>query len=212
MKIISHRGIWNKEFQQNTFRALMDSFIKGFGTETDIREFNGKLVVCHDLPNYYSFAFEDLLSNYVELSCDSCIAINIKSDGLQDELLSILKRYNITNYFVFDMSVPDSIHYMRKGINFFTRQSEYEPFPALYNDAIGVWLDEFERHWINEEIILRHINSGKKVCIVSPELHMRPFEEEWKNYKKIDEKLPRDIIMICTDLPDYANNFFNGKD
>ena len=48
------------------------------------------------------------------------------------------------------------------------------------------------------------------MCIVSPELHGREPYEEWKAYKSIEEKFGKDRLMLCTDYPEGAKEFFNG--
>ena len=48
MIIISHRGIGFRK-EQNTLGAFAECFKSGFGIETDIRDYNGKLVVSHDI-------------------------------------------------------------------------------------------------------------------------------------------------------------------
>ena len=137
------------------------------------------------------------------------LALNIKSDGLQIKLKKLLLEYKVANYFVFDMSVPDGLQYLKNEINSFTRQSEYETLPSFYDDAKGVWLDEFNQHWINEEIIEKHLNKGKEVCIVSPDLHARKYKEEWRHYKEIEQSLNINNLMICTDHPEEAREFFD---
>jgi len=65
---------------------------------------------------------------------------------MQVELVRLLAAYKITNYFVFDMAVPDGIIYARLNMTTYTRQSEYESVPPFYELAEGVWLDEFNGH------------------------------------------------------------------
>lgn len=126
------------------------------------------------------------------------LALNIKADGLQIKL-----KYNIENYFVFDMSVPDGIQYLKQNIKSFTRESEYEKIPSFYDESSGVWLDEFQGHWINKEVIEKHIKNNKQICIVSPDLHKREYKNEWKHYKEIENELGINNLMICTE------EFFN---
>lgn len=210
MVIISHRGYWKVETERNSHFAFERSFSSGFGIETDIRDFNGILVISHDIPNERSMSVKALFEFYNNFRTQLVIAINIKSDGLQSKLKELLHQYKIDNYFVFDMSATDGLSYLKHGFKFFTRQSEYENKPSFYDDAQGVWLDEFHRHWINEKIIKKHLKNGKKICIVSPELHGRSYLEEWNDYKKIIAKSGIADIMICTDYPAEAKEFFNG--
>ncbi len=109
------------------------------------------------------------------------------------------------------MSVPDMRIFAQNGLNFFTRISEIEQNCALYDEAQGVWCDEFYSHWISESTILAHLENGKKVAIVSPELHKRQYLSAWRNYKQIIESnaLSGDSrIFLCTDFPHLAKEFF----
>lgn len=137
------------------------------------------------------------------------LALNIKSDGLHQHVKDLLLSYKVTNYFVFDMSIPDTLNYMKSRVRFFTRLSDYELQPIFNKEAAGLWLDEFKGHWINERIIKQYRDTP--ICIVSPELHHRTYAAEWQEYKKIELKLGCENLMICTDFPDKAQEFFNGK-
>lgn len=213
MIILSHRGYWLKTEEKNTVIAFNRSFSLGFGTETDIRDCNGRLVISHDIPTSDKkyIELDEFFNIYKSYNLDLPLALNIKSDGLQFELSRKIKEYGISNYFVFDMSVPDGLLYLKNDLNVFARQSEYELYPSFYDDAKGVWLDEFNDHWINENILTKYSNDLKKVCIVSPELHKRSYMEEWADYKRISRILNKEDFMICTDKPEEAQLYFNGN-
>jgi hypothetical protein len=164
------------------------------------------LVISHDIPSKNSIELEAFLEHYAVSEKKVTLALNIKSDGLQNELLNLLARFRIEKYFVFDMSIPECIQYIKKKINFFSRQSECESEPSCYQEAEGIWLDEFNSHWITNECIQNHVDEGKKVCIVSPELHGRSYAVEWEQYKSLNVN----ELMICTDFPEQAEEFFNG--
>ena len=68
-----------------------------------------------------------------------------------------------------------------------------------------MWLDEFQGHWINKEVIENHIKNNKQICIVSPDLHKREYKKEWQHYKEIEKELGIDNLMICTE---EAKEFF----
>ncbi|WP_430428600.1 hypothetical protein [Maribacter litoralis] len=208
--ILSHRGFWLDNSKKNSVDSFRRSFALGFGTETDIRDYKGKLVISHDIPDSKSLLLTDFFSIYSEYSLSLPLALNIKSDGLQSYLNKLIMEYNISNYFVFDMSIPDTIGYIKNELKVFTRQSEYEKTPCFYDDSIGVWLDEFESHWISRETIAKHLLNNKQVCIVSPELHKRPISSEWEDYKTIANIFLDENIHICTDIPLKAKEFFNG--
>jgi hypothetical protein len=208
MKIISHRGLWYKPEEKNTIGAFIESFKNGFGTETDIRDCQGTLVISHDMPNGSEMTVEEFFELYNSFGIDEPLALNIKADGMSGELARLLVKHNIENYFVFDMSVPDSLSYIRAGLNPYTRQSEYEITPSCYDQSVGVWMDEFQNHWINQNVVSGHLENNKVVAIVSPELHKRPYLAEWHDYKAMDRQLNSDAVILCTDFPLEAKTFF----
>ena len=209
MTILSHRGFWTEKSEKNKPVAFKRSFSLNFGTETDIRDYRGELVISHDIADENSIPVTDFFKIYNKYDNTLPLALNIKADGLHQKLKEVLQEYNINNYFVFDMSVPDSLGYLKANIKSFTRESEYETQPSFYNEADGIWLDEFKNHWINKEIIKYHISNNKQVCIVSPDLHKRDYKKEWQDYKEIEKELGIDNLMICTDYPREAKEFFN---
>ncbi|EKK0831083.1 hypothetical protein PKB33_001504 [Campylobacter lari] len=210
MVIISHRGVWNRCSEKNTSRAFRRSFENNFGIETDLRDMLGQIVISHDMSNNSCLTLDNFFALYQSFSNNFPLALNIKADGLQNVLKEFLEKYDVNNYFVFDMSVPDALLYIKAGFNVFTRQSEYEKQPSFYNEACGVWMDEFYEHWINEKTIQEHLENNKKICIVSPELHKKDFKKEWQEYKEISKKLDSgDSLMLCTDYPFQAREFFN---
>jgi len=207
MKIISHRGYWKEEKEKNSSKAFERSFSLNFGTETDIRDFDGNLVISHDVAEKSCITLTDFLNIYNSQNCKLPLALNIKSDGLQKMLLKLLKSHLIHNYFVFDMSIPDTIMYLKEGMTVFIRQSEYESGTPFYERASGIWLDAFEGAWYSEELVQKHLDNGKKVAIVSSELHKREYLKHW-TYLKSWSIINEDNLILCTDFPEKAIKFF----
>jgi len=57
--------------------------------------------------------------------------------------------------------------------------------------------------------IREHLEAGKEVALVSPELHGRPHGAFWQRLR--DAGLSRqDALMLCTDFPGAAREFFHG--
>lgn len=208
MIILSHRGYWKEILEKNLPIAFERSFSLGFGTETDIRDYKGELVISHDTADENCISVKEMFEIYNRYDNTLPLALNIKADGLQIKLKELLEEYKIENYFVFDMSVPDALQYLKQNIKAFTRESEYEKVPSFYDEACGVWLDEFQGHWIDKEVIQKHIENNKQICIVSPDLHKREYQKEWQHYKEIEKELGIDNLMICTDYPEEAKEFF----
>jgi len=209
MIVLSHRGYWRGRTEKNQRVAFERSFSLGFGTETDIRDYKGELVISHNMAGESCILVKEMFEIYNKYSNTLPLALNIKADGLQIKLKELLEEYKIANYFVFDMSVPDGLQYLKQNIKSFTRESEYETIPSFYEDACGIWLDEFQRHWINKEVIEKHIKNNKQICIVSPDLHKREYKKEWQHYKEIENELGVNNMMVCTDSPKEAKEFFN---
>ena len=208
MLVLSHRGYWKETHEKNKPISFDRSFSLGFGTETDIRDYKGQLVISHDIADEKCISVKEMFNIYTKHDSTLPLALNIKADGLQIKLKELLQEYKIKNYFVFDMSVPDGLQYLRHNIKSFTRESEYETIPSFYDEACGIWLDEFQGHWINKEVIENHIKNNKQICIVSPDLHKREYKKEWQHYKEIEKELGIDNLMICTDYPEEAKEFF----
>lgn len=211
MNILAHRGYWKNEAEKNSEVAIKRALAHGFGFESDVRDAYERLVISHNIPSGELLDIENVLSCLEHKNESCCFAINIKADGLLEQLKQQLTHYNITNYFLFDMSIPQMIEYKEAEMRYFTRQSEIEMEPSLYENAAGVWIDGFfSTDWITEELIKKHISDGKTVCIVSPELHGRNNHNEfWEKLKRYD--IDSSEVMLCTDYPIDAKEFFYGK-
>lgn len=207
MRIISHRGYWRNSAEKNSIIAFERSFDLGFGIETDIRDLNKTLVISHDMPSGGELSLKELIKIMGDRNLP--LALNIKSDGLVDQISQIIKEEKLSNSFVFDMSVPDQFSYINDGnLSVFTRMSEYEQNPAFYKESEGVWLDAFHSTWYNMELISNLLKDNKQVCIVSPELHKRD------DYKTLWSELSAsgisksEHVILCTDFPEDAARIF----
>ena len=204
MEIISHRGFWNIPEEKNTEQAFIRSFQCGFGIETDIRDLNGHLVISHDIPSAHAMLLKDFCS--LPGVKDFTLALNVKSDGLALTLQKTLREFGINKWFVFDMSVPDTLGHINSGNPFFTRLSDIEHELILLDESEGVWLDAFKSDWYSNDVIQKLLDLGKKVCIVSPELHGRDYTALWEQLISI--RTNKNLIL-CTDFPLNAKQFFN---
>lgn len=206
MEIISHRGLWTEAPEKNSQVAMQRSFEAGFGTETDIRDFDRTLVISHDPASADAMSAKLLFKMYRRRSTLT-LALNVKADGLQSLISELLQGFPDQRYFLFDMSVPDMLAYRRQGLIFFTRQSEFEMEPALYGEAAGVWLDCFLGEWYDEALIRRHFEAGKRVCVVSAELHGRDHLPAWERLRGMAVH-QYEGLLLCTDYPLAAKEYF----
>lgn len=209
LNIIAHRGFWESDSQKNTKLAFDRALKNGFGIETDVRDYQGELVISHDVPTGNEQTFDSFASQVSQLNASVTIAINIKSDGLQ-ELLSTLHDTKF-NHFVFDMSVPDMLHFKIKGFRFFTRYSEFEPKPSLFEEASGVWMDNFSSKELDTTKLKDFLEHGKEIALVSPELHGFEPGDYWQALSDFftDHSQYASKVILCTDYPQKAREFFN---
>ena len=218
MQILAHRGFWKVTEEKNSREALERAFVEGFGVETDIRDQNGMLVISHDPPSERCMTFQELLSLYRRLDQPGMLALNVKADGLQNLSAAALAKEGIGSdaYFFFDMSIPDALGYARQNMPIYTRESEIEPTPHLLDMAQGIVLDCFHSDWISPAKILQHLQAGRSVMLISPELHGRDPAQAWAVWRELTEtrvKQPAgNGLMLCTDRPLEAREIFGGAD
>lgn len=206
MKIIAHRGLWDAEVSGNTLEAFEKAFQSNMGIETDIRDYCGKLVVSHNIAGQENFEFDRVLEMYHEMKCSFPLAINIKADGLQKLLKSSLEKYKIESYFVFDMSVPEQVVFLRQKFHTFARMSEYEQPPILVEQSDGIWMDEWQESWIDAKTIRTYRRQGKMIAVISPEIHGRENKILWEQLREFSDD---DMVMLCTDVAKEAEEYFN---
>lgn len=199
MEVLSHRGYWKTPQEKNQRVAFERSFDLGFGTETDVRDHCGRLVIAHDMPTGDEMSLADMLDILGER--DLPLALNIKADGLGPALQAeMVRRPHLTRWFTFDMSGPELIRQHRDGLPAFTRLSDHEPFPILGDQVRGVWLDAFDGDWFAPADIRAILDRGQTVCLVSPELHGREPDGVWDRLAKAG--LHDTSLMVCTDRPE----------
>lgn len=215
MKVLSHRGYWKTNAEKNSLIAFERSFNLGFGTETDVRDFGGTVVIAHDPPTAGQsyLTFDEFCEMYIKAGGrerNLPLALNVKADGITSWVQRSIRKFGIENYFFFDMSIPDSLSYIESSMPVFVRQSEYELIPALYDESAGVWLDSFKTDWFGHSIVSDHCASDKYVCIVSPELHGRNQIPLWDMLRTSSLIVESDLVLLCTDFPEQAQAFFGG--
>ena len=205
MQILSHRGYWLNPEEKNTRIAFERTFRLGFGTETDLRDSNGKIVISHDMPTGGELFLEDFLQ--LAKDYEGLLALNIKSDGLASHVSNALRGFPGLKYFTFDMSVPDMRSYLDLGMPVYCRVSEVEKDLPWLDECLGVWLDSFVKDWYETADIKRYLSLNKAVCIVSPELHGRHHAYLWDTIRALKNEKG---LYLCTDYPEKAELFFKG--
>ena len=208
MNIIAHRGYWLEESEKNSLKAIEKAFKNGYGIETDIRDYKGELVISHNIADDSCPKLKEVFDIYKSFDSNTPLALNVKADGIQDLLEKQLKEYEIKNYFMFDMSIPEMVVYNDRNFKFFTRNSDIEKECVLYEKACGVWVDAFYNDRDIETAIKTHLKNSKKVSLISPEIHKKEKDEVWKMLQKTGIS-NEERFYLCTDLPKEAEDFLN---
>ena len=212
--ILAHRGIWSQGHKPNSLSSLEKALTAGFGIETDLRDHCGEIVVSHDPIQHgreivYARQFLAGIRNDTQKP-HGRIALNIKSDGLagqlKSELADLLIRSNRS--FFFDMSIPDTLQYVRADLPFYIRMSEYEERPPLGLNPKGIWMDNFLGAFDQVAAALQYLNAGYRVCVVSSELHHRDRMSLWHLIRESGIH-KNQCFEICTDMPYDALRYFS---
>ena len=199
--IVSHRI--------NTLKDL-HSIPENQAIEFDVRDSNGKCIVSHD-------AFEEGLDLEVFLreAGNRFFIVNIKSEGIEERVLDLLKNINYDNFFLLDCSFPKIVQLAKKHERrIAVRFSEYESIETVLSlsDLVEwVWVDCFTKFPLTKEIYQRIKNAGMKICLVSPDLQKQ--SEKIQEY--IDICLMSDIFIdaVCckfANIP-FWNEYYNQR-
>lgn len=205
MKFIAHRGFWKLESEKNSLKAIQRAVDNGYGFETDFRDCAGQVLISHNPPRGNEITAEVVFKLYQQFGLQEPLALNIKADGLQDMMKDLLEKYHITNYFFFDMSICDTVIYVEKKLKIASRLSEYEQEMPFYKDSSTVWIDYFNSDGPTIQKVIQTLDDGKNACVVSPELHKRPFMKLWSQLLPYANE---ERLFLCTDFPDKASEYF----
>lgn len=167
------------------------------GVEVDIRSYGNDLYISHD-PFLLGPHFKDWIKHYQH----QLLILNVKEEGLEESLISIMDENKITNFFFLDQSFPFIVKWVNKGEKrCAVRISEYENIAtalSLAGKSEWVWVDVFTHLPITSEDAQKLKNNGFKLCLVSPELHGRdPNKEIAKIRSQIKAQKIR-FDAICT--------------
>jgi hypothetical protein len=187
------------EHRINSFSRLA-TISKACGVEFDIRSNGKNLYIHHD-----AFAEGEEFLHWLKGYNNSGMIVNVKCEGMEEEIIRILAEHNIENYFLLDMSIPFLVKYARKGFRkMAVRHSEFEPmdFTMGFSGLVDwVWLDCFTGEPVDLQT-LELLKSKFKVCAVSPELQGYP-SDRIAHFKEVWAKSEPDAV--CTKYPELWN-------
>lgn len=192
MKIISHRC--------NTLESLEQTPTK-YGVEVDIRSIGKELIIHHE-----PFEVGESFANWISAYNHGTLILNVKEEGLEERLMSIMQTKGIVDYFFLDQSFPFLIKYSAQGIHqSAVRVSEFESIETaltLKGKVDWVWVDCFTLFPLDKADARRLHEAGFKLCLVSPELQGRLAEKEIAQLRQF--LLENAIIAdaVCTKRPE----------
>jgi hypothetical protein len=177
------------------------------GVEIDLRLQNGKIVLAHD-PYTSGEEFESWIESYNH----NILILNTKEDGLEFQILEILKKHNIKRYFFLDQPFPTQNKCLLENIPTAIRISDLEPVEVLRNfKPEWIWLDNFSGNW---DIVFGNISRINydlpKICLVSPELQNRVLEQEAPHMVELISSYKIEITAICTKFPENWRLYFDS--
>jgi len=192
MQIIKHRI--------NTSDDLLKTD-KEFGVEIDLRTKDNHIILQHD-----PFSEGEIFTDWIKNFGHKTLILNVKEEGLEKEIISILKKNTIEDFFFLDLSFPFLIKTSLSGeTRIASRVSEFESLETIekVKDLISwVWIDYFSYFPLNELDLIRIKDLGLRTCVVSPELQgfdpqveVSKIKDSIINYKHLFD-------AVCTKYPE----------
>ena len=182
------------------------------GAEIDVRYHKDKLILHHDPFSHHKnncLLLKEFLSSWESLGP---IILNIKTEGIEHECISLMNKFNLSNWFFLDLSMPYFVKYSnlvsKKKIigfskkNLAVRFSEHEPLEyalSFSNKCDWIWVDCFSHLPLNRDTYKSIKQANFKICLVSPELQGHT-KENIKEFKSRVSKM--EIEAICTKFPE----------
>ncbi len=192
MNLIAHRC--------NTIDSLK-AVPSRYGVEVDVRSEREQLITHHD-PFQRGTLFQDWIAEYRH----GTLILNVKEEGLEQELISLMKSSGIEDYFFLDQSFPFLVKWAMLGERrCAARVSEYESIDTamtLAGRIDWIWVDCFSRFPLDRKGASRLKNAGFRLCLVSPELQGRNADTEIPLMARTLDDLAIGADAVCTKRPD----------
>ena len=167
-----------------------------YGVELDLRDdLNGRIYISHN-PFEAGEDFEAYCKEYRH----GTMILNIKSERIEHEVLTLMEKYQIRDYFFLDSSFPMIKLLTDMGVKQVAlRFSGLEGLDTIRNmagRAQWVWVDCFTKIPIDRESFKELKALGYKLCFVSPELEGQ--EEKLAEYKEYIREQGIVFDAVCT--------------
>lgn len=206
---------------ENSYAACAEALSLGFGLEIDLRRIGDEFLISHDpAPLSEGNAltrFAELFGRYPELP----LAVNVKELGYEADLIRLADSGvfgRASFYFDFELLEPGQPGSSQRKLRSLpggdkTRlASRISDRNESLEQCLGiptevVWADEFDRLWLTEEVIRTLRDAGRRIYVISPELHGFSTEDRlrrWADFKSWG------VDGLCTDFSLEALEFFRS--
>jgi glycerophosphoryl diester phosphodiesterase len=222
MIILAHRAnlAGKHSVVENSLAACREALELGFGLETDLRrDGTGAFYISHDP---HPRTAENSLEAYSELFArfpGAELAINVKELGYEPVLVDLINSGRLGRgafYFDFELLETKTPGAAQRKIRSLTGGATVRMASRLSdrNEPVAqclsipgeiVWGDEFDRLWITEDDVKKVHAAGRKLYMISPELHgfeTGVMKQRWQDFKAWG------VDAVCTDWPVEAKRFF----
>ena len=186
MIIIKHRVNNSKELKRLN---------NDYGVEIDLRSNNKTIYLHHD-----PYIKGELFSKWIKHYDHKLLVLNVKEEGLEGQILKILKKNKIRNFFFHDQTFSSMLknkHKTKVSLRF----SEYENLKKtneLFKQIKWLWIDNFTEFKLEKKFYLLLKQKKVKICLVSPELVNKNRVKEIKELISYLEKNKFNVDAVCT--------------
>ena len=181
----------------NTANDLQKTSAK-YGVEIDLRSNKKEIYLSHD-----PFVKGDLFKNWIKFFKHKIIVLNVKEEGLETEIIKILKKNKIKNYFFHDQTFSTLLK-LKNKMQVSVRYSEYEDIKNkdfIFSKVKWLWLDNFNKVEIDKQFDKYLKKNNVKICLVSPELVKKERKGEIKIIFRNLKKNRIFLDAVCTKVP-----------
>ena len=177
---------------------------KNYGVEIDLRSNNKNIILNHD-----PYVNGEKFTKWIKVFKHKLIVLNVKEEGLENKIISILKKNRISNFFFHDQTFS-SLLKNRNKTKVSLRYSEFESLKNcnfLFKHIKWIWIDHFNKFPLKKNFYRVLKMNNVKICIVSPELVNIKLKKKISYLKKLLKKEKINIDAVCTKFPElWINN------
>jgi hypothetical protein len=180
-----------------------------YAVEVDLRSNNNNIYLHHD-----PFKKGELFSKWIKKFNHKLIVLNVKEEGLENNILKILKKNKVQNFFFHDQTFSSLLKNMSKT-KVSIRYSEFEELKKankLFVKIKWLWIDNFSEIRIKKKFYMLLKSKKVKICLVSPELIKNNRVNEIKKIILYFKKNKFKINAVCTKKPELWIKYIKNNE